>query len=114
NRQKWSIFTGGGAMSDDFYTLASWHIQEGQEREFLRVWQEELAPAFLQISPSTHGTLIQSLEDPRQFYSFGPWESLEQMQAARSDPRARAVIGKLIALCDEAKPGPFRVVLRVP
>jgi heme-degrading monooxygenase HmoA len=101
-------------MSERFYTLASWHVREGQEEEFLRVWQEELAPAFLSVNPTTHGTLIQSLEDPRQFYSFGPWDSLEQMQAARSDPRAREAIGKLISLCDEAKPGPFRVVLTVP
>jgi heme-degrading monooxygenase HmoA len=101
-------------MSAGFYTLASWYIKQGQAEEFLRVWKEELAPAFLSISPTTHGTLIQSLEDPRQFYSFGPWESLEAMQAARSDTRARAAIGKLIALCDEAKPGPFKVVLTLP
>lgn len=36
------------------------------------------------------------------------------MQAARSNPQAREAIGKLIALCDEARPGPFRVVLRIP
>lgn len=101
-------------MEDRFYTLASWHIQEGQAEEFLRVWREELAPAFLNVNPTARGTLIQSLEDPRQFYSFGPWDSLEQMQTARSDPRAREAIGKLIALCDEAKPGPFRVVLTLP
>jgi hypothetical protein len=101
-------------MEDGYYTLASWHIKEGQEGEFLRVWKEELAPAFLSVSSTTKGTLIQSLDDPRQFYSFGPWESLEKMQAARSDPRAREAIGKLISLCDEAKPGPFRVVMSIP
>ncbi len=101
-------------MRDGFYTLASWHIKEGHEEAFLQVWKEELASAFLSVNPTAQGTLIQSLEDPRQFYSFGPWESLEQMQAARSDPRARAAIGKLMGLCDEAKPGPFRVVLTIP
>ena len=101
-------------MSGRFYTLASWRIKEGQEQEFLRVWKEELAPALSSFDPTTHGTLIQSLEDPRQFYSFGPWNSLEQMQAARADPGARQAIGKLIALCEEAKPGPFQVVLTVP
>jgi heme-degrading monooxygenase HmoA len=101
-------------MPDRFYTLASWYIKEGQEEEFLRTWREQLAPAFLSVNPTAHGTLIQSLEDPRQFYSFGPWDTLEEMQAARSDLRAREAIGKLIALCDSAKPGPFRVVLTIP
>jgi heme-degrading monooxygenase HmoA len=101
-------------MSERFYTLASWRIREGQEEEFLRVWQEELAPAFLTAIPTAKGTLIQSLEDQRQFYSFGPWESLEQMQTARSDKRVNEAIGKLVGLCEEATPGPFRVVLTVP
>ena len=101
-------------MNNRFYTLASWHIREGQEEEFLRVWRDELAPAFQAASPTAQGTLIQSLEDAQQFYSFGPWENLEQMQAARSDPRAGEAIRKLIALCDSAKPGPFRVVLTLP
>ncbi len=101
-------------MGDGFYTLASWYIQEGREEEFLRIWKEELAGAFLKANPKAHGTLIQSLEDPRQFYSFGPWESLEQMEAARRDAQVRVAIGKLLAVCDRATPGPYRVVLTIP
>jgi hypothetical protein len=101
-------------MSDGFYTLASWHINEGHEAAFLRVWWEERPPPFAASIRRRRGTLIQSLENPCQFDSLGPWESLEQMQAARFDPRAREAIGKLMRLCDEAKPGPFRVVLTIP
>ena len=101
-------------MRGSFYTLASWHVQEGQEAAFLKIWHEELASAFLSVSPMAQGTLIQSLDDPRQFYSFGPWESLEQMEAARNDVRVRAAIAKLMALCDTAKPGAFRVLLTIP
>lgn len=99
---------------DGFYTLASWYIHEGQEAKFLRVWNDELASAFLNCDPSANGTLIQSLDDPRLFYSFGPWESLEKMHAARADPNVGDAISKLISLCVEAKPGLFRVVLRIP
>ncbi len=101
-------------MADNFYTLGAWRVREGQHEEFLRVWREELAPAFRAVSPDSQGTLIQSLEDERRYYSFGPWASLEDMQTARTDPSARQAIGKLIALCDEAKPGAFRVVLTIP
>lgn len=101
-------------MADTFYTLASWYIQEGRETEFLRIWKEELAAAFLSVNAAAKGTLIQSLEEPRQFYSFGPWESLEEMRAARSDPSVGKAIRKLVSLCTEAKPGPYRVILQLP
>lgn len=101
-------------MADTYYTLASWTIQEGRETDFLRIWKEELAAAFLSVNAAAQGTLIQSLEDPRQFYSFGPWQSLEEMQAARTDPTVGEAIRKLVALCAEAKPGPYRLVLQIP
>lgn len=101
-------------MVNGYYTLASWYIKEGAEAEFLRIWKEELAPAFINFDALANGTLIQSLEDSRLFYSFGPWESLERMQMARADPQVGEAIRKLVSLCEEARPGPFRVVLRMP
>jgi quinol monooxygenase YgiN len=101
-------------MSGQFYTLASWHVREGQTEAFLQIWRDELAAAFRALNPLAQGTLIQSLEDPNQFVSFGPWASLEEMQAARSAPQVREAIGKLMALCDDARPGPYRVVLTIP
>ena len=101
-------------MTESYYTLASWYVQEGQDQEFLRVWKEELAAVFLSIAPKAQGKLIQSLEDPRQFYSFGPWESLEQMQVIRTHPQAREAITHLTSLCEKANPGGYRVVLTVP
>lgn len=101
-------------MNGGFYTLSSWYVREGNIAEFTRIWKEELAVAFRRYSASTVGTLIQNLDDPHQFYSFGPWESQEIMQQARVDPHVKTAIDKLTALCDEAKPGPYRVVLTVP
>ena len=101
-------------MPDRIYTFASWYLKVGQEEAFLQIWRDELAAAFLRSNTSAQGTLIRSLKDPRQFYSFGPWETLEQMQTARSDPHVRNAVNKLIPLCDEVKPGPFRIVLTIP
>ena len=101
-------------MSGDFYTHAMWRVKPGREEEFVRVWREELAPAFRSVSPEATGTLIQSMEDPQLFYSFGPWPSLEAMQEARRDPAAGAALVKLRDLCDQGSPGAYRVVLRIP
>ena len=101
-------------MESDIYTLGVWKVKPGQEGAFIAAWKE-LGDFFLSLpSPPGPGTLVQSLDDPTQFYSFGPWRSLEDIQAMRADPRTPAEIGKLMALCQEAKPGAFRAVGRVP
>jgi hypothetical protein len=40
--------------------------------------------------------------------------SLDDIQQMRSDPRIPEKIGKLAALCEEAKPGSFRVFVTAP
>ena len=57
---------------------------------------------------------MQSVEDPQQFYSFGAWESEQDIAAMRADPRTPQALGTLMAVCEEARPGTFRVVARVP
>jgi hypothetical protein len=66
--------------------------------------------ADLPQAPSGKGTLLQSLSDPTLFYSFGPWRSLDDIQAMRGNPQAQAGIAMLRELCTEATPGSFRMV----
>ncbi len=98
------------------YTLALWRVKEGREEEFVEAWKGDLADYFSNLPnpPGESGTLIRSVEDPQLFYSFGPWKSLEDIQKMRSDPRTPEMIGKLAALCEEAKPGTFQVVATAP
>jgi len=96
------------------YTLALWRVKEGGEEEFAEAWKG-LSDYFLDLpNPPGPGTLIRSVEDPRLFYSFGPWRSLNDIQKMRSNPRTPEMIGKLAALCEEATPGTFQVVATAP
>jgi len=100
-------------MESDIYTVGVWKVKLGQQAEFIAAWKA-LGDYFYSLpKPPGPGTLVQSLDDPALFYSFGPWRSLEDIQAMRSDPRTPEKIGKLAALCEEAKPGAFRVVASV-
>src|SRR5690242_1794351 len=98
-----------GAVSGQYFTHAMWLVKPGAESEFQRVWREELAPAFRALAPDATGTLIQSLQNERLFYSFGPWDTLEELQRARADGAAQHAIAKLKALCEEASPGAYRL-----
>lgn len=101
-------------MAGEIYTLGAWRVKPGQEEAFISAWKE-LGDYFLSLpTPPGPGQLIQSLDDPHQFYSFGPWPSLEAVQAMRGDPRTPRMIGNLSALCDEAKPGGYRLVATAP
>lgn len=98
-------------MTDEIYTLGAWRVREGKEAEFIEAWKQ-LGSFFRELPhPPGVGTLIQSVDEPRQFYSFGPWPSLESVQEMRANPRSAEEIGKLIALCEEGRPGTFRVVV---
>jgi hypothetical protein len=45
-----------------------------------------------------------------QFYSFGSWRALDDIEEMRSQPQTRNEIGKLMDLCEKGRPGTFRVV----
>ena len=102
-------------MKGEAYTLAIWRVKEGRVEEFVELWKGDLADFFLGLpNPPGTGTLVRSVEDPLLFYSFGPWKSLDDIREMRSNPQTREVIGRLAALCDEAKPGAFEVVATAP
>lgn len=62
-------------MSAQFYTHALWRVKPGREDEFIEAWKA-LGDVFTRLSqPASQGTLIQSLDDPTLFYSFGPWKA---------------------------------------
>ncbi len=93
------------------YTLGSWLVKPGQEQAFIQAWKE-LGAEFARLAhpPSGAGRLVQSMEDPLQFCSFGPWRSVEDVQEMRGNPGAVEAIGRLLALCTVGKPGMFRLV----
>jgi len=103
-------------MEGDVYTLAVWKVKAGQEDSFIAGWKEGgVFVSSLPSPPLPPYVLIQSLEDPTLFYSFGAWRSLDDVQAMRAHPRTGEIIGKLVPLCEEATPGgAFRVVARAP
>ena len=97
-------------MSDDIYTLGAWRVKDGKQTEFVAAW-EALGRYFNSLAnPPGTGTLLQSVDEPQQFYSFGPWRSLDDISEMRRQPETPTEIGKLMDLCEEGRPGTFRVV----
>ena len=69
------------------YTHGRWVVKEGQLDSFQAAWQEFAEWTNANVSGTVGGEarLLQDLEEPTRFYSFGPWDSLEAIQAWRAD-----------------------------
>jgi pimeloyl-ACP methyl ester carboxylesterase len=107
---KHEVRSGSDARSDEVYTLGAWRVKDGKQGEFVEAWKE-LGRFFRGLPhPPGKGTLVQSLDEPRQFYSFGPWRTLDDIREMRSHPDTPREIGKLMDFCEEGRPGTFRVV----
>jgi hypothetical protein len=100
-------------MTGKIYTLAQWRVASGRETDFVNAWKA-LGTVFrgLPRPPTGEGTLLQSLAEPTLHYSFGPWGSAEDVAAMRKDDNAKEAIRQVMACCDEALPGAFRVIAR--
>jgi heme-degrading monooxygenase HmoA len=97
-------------VADEIYTLGVWRVKDGRQKEFIAAWQA-LGRYFHSLPhPPDKGTLVQSVDEPQQFYSFGPWRTLDDIQEMRNRPETPIEIGKLMDLCEEGRPGTFRVV----
>ena len=102
-------------MRPEVMTLGMWRVKLDQQEAFVSAWKR-LGETFSHLPhpPTGKGTLLQSASDPTLFYSFGPWSSLADIDAMRSNPEAQAAISALRALCTEAVPGAYRVVAESP
>lgn len=54
------------------------------------------------------GTLIQRLTDPLVFYSFGPWKTLDDVDAMRKNENVRKAMSDIIEHCQKARPGNYK------
>jgi quinol monooxygenase YgiN len=101
-------------MESQVMTLGMWRVKADQQESFISAWKR-LGETFSHLPhPPGKGTLLQSASDPTLFYSFGPWSSLADIEAMRSNPEAQAGISALRALCTEGVPGTYRVVAEFP
>ncbi len=96
------------------YALALWSVKPGKEAEFIRAW-EAFAQWTGEHQPGAgDGWLLQDLEHPNRFLSFGPWDSLDSIKEWRGKPEFRAFFEKARQLCEEIQPRTLKLVAHFP
>lgn len=86
------------------YTWGSWQVKAGREDEFVQAWQEIAQWTASEIPGAMWATLVRDLEDPSQFLSIGPWESMGAIEEWRASEGFRERIGRIRALVEGFEP----------
>jgi heme-degrading monooxygenase HmoA len=94
------------------YTHGRWVVKDGQQERFQAAWQEVADWTNATISGAVAGEtrLLQDLDDPTLFYSFGPWDSLEAIQAWRADRGFQERVGRIRELLESFEAHTLRTV----
>ena len=95
---------------DKIYAAGIWQVRPGNEQAFIETWEEFSAWTALHQRGSGYGNLLQDIENPSRFISYGPWDSVESVRAWRQQPEFRKAIARFLDLCDQITPGTFRLV----
>jgi len=101
-------------MTEQLYTHGRWVVKAGQEERFQAAWRELAEWTNANISGAIGGEakLLQDLDDPTLFYSIGPWQSLEAIQAWRADAGFQARVGAVRELLESFEPHTLRLVVQ--
>ena len=92
------------------YTLGIWTVKEGKEQDFIAEW-DRFANWTAKNQPGARDAyLVQDLNDPKQFISFGPWDNSEAIAAWRDRPEFKAFVAKVKGLCDDFQPRSLALV----
>jgi len=70
-----------------FFTHGRWLVHAGQESAFVSAWEEFVAWATAELPGGPWAILLRDRDNPRQFFSFGPWVSLDTIADFRSRPQ---------------------------
>lgn len=92
----------------DLYTCGIWTVTPGREDEFVAAWEDLARWSAEHVAGAGWATLVQQDDQPNRFLTFGPWESLEAIDAWRSSDGFRERVGRIRALLEDFQPGTFR------
>jgi heme-degrading monooxygenase HmoA len=91
------------------YTSGDWLVQEGREEEFVAAWEELADWTGGNVSGAGWATLLRDRDQPRRFLSFGPWESLEAIEAWRASDGFQERVARIRELVEDLRTHTFEV-----
>ncbi|MDD1673392.1 MAG: antibiotic biosynthesis monooxygenase, partial [Methanomicrobiales archaeon] len=68
------------------FSVGNWVVRPGQEKAFIEAWTEFAEWTMEHQKGAVYGQLLQDIVQQGHFVSFGPWETVQDIEAWRSTP----------------------------
>jgi quinol monooxygenase YgiN len=94
------------------FTLGVWTTKDGRADDFVHAWHD-LAARTKADFPAASATLLRDRDQPNRFVSFGPWESLDQIEQWRNSDTFRDGVGAIRELIDAFAPSTLDVASEI-
>ncbi len=91
------------------YSHTTWVVKPGLEDEFVERWRELASWSALQGLRAS-ARLFRDTEEPSQFLSFGPWESIEAIRRWRAQPGFHERMARLGEVIERLEPRTLELV----
>lgn len=92
------------------YTSGIWTVKPGSEEQFIAGWSELAAWTGREVPGSMWAKLLRDTGTPNRFISFGPWQSLDAIEAWRSHPGFRERVQGIRELLESFEPSTLELV----
>jgi quinol monooxygenase YgiN len=86
-----------------FFTHGRWTVHEDQVAAFLTAWEQFAEWASRNVPGEPWAILLRDRDKPRQFFSFGPWDSLEAIADFRSRPESTEFLGRVRPMLEDVE-----------
>ena len=94
------------------YTLGIWTVKSGHEDDFIAAWKD-LGDRTKADFPGATATLLRDRDQPNRFISFGPWDSIEQIEQWRGSETFKKGVARLREVLEGFAPSTMEVAAEV-
>ena len=95
---------------NQLFTSGSWLAKESKEKDFIREWKAFADWSVRKKLGSGAPYLLQNINNPRHFISFGPWPDLATIEKWRRTKEFQTFVKKIKDLCEKFDPSTLKVV----
>jgi quinol monooxygenase YgiN len=90
--------------SNQPYTFGIWTVKPGKESEFTKLWSAFAESTVVSNGEIGKAHLLQDIDNPSKFITFGAWDSLDTVLKWRESPGFKSFAENARKLCDEFQP----------
>jgi heme-degrading monooxygenase HmoA len=97
----------------EVYVCGIWTVRTGEEDEFVQRWQDAASWAIRNVDGVGPGRLFRDKAQPNRFLSFGPFDSMDTVEAWRERPEVQDRQAKLADVIENLERGIFEACVEV-